>query len=185
MTANANSRGDLPRRRACPVVNDSGKSLGGPDPARRQQPQVGEPRHGVGRVAADRGHADLHDGLGIDRGTRTRRGRGVDERGAPVGVGHDVPGREAAEVRRHAVDANLRAERDVRQRLRCSTPSAVTVTTLCDAPSWTIASGVTVTLIDLPNSEGPAKAGASSLFIVHAAQQHQQDARLRGSKNAA
>ena len=49
------------------------------------------------------------------------------------------------------------------------TPSAVTVTTLCDAPSWTIASGVTVTLMDLPNSEGPANGGASSLFIVHAA----------------
>jgi hypothetical protein len=47
-------------------------------------------------------------------------------------------------------------------------PRAVTATTLCEAPSWVIVSGVIVMVMDVPNSEGPPKAGASSFFIVHA-----------------
>jgi hypothetical protein len=47
-------------------------------------------------------------------------------------------------------------------------PRAVMAMTLCDAPFCSVASGVTETDIELPNSDGPDSGGASWLFMVQA-----------------
>ena len=45
---------------------------------------------------------------------------------------------------------------------------AVIVTSDCEAPSWVSTSGLTVTVIDVPSSEGPVSDGVSVLWTVHA-----------------
>src|SRR4051812_33349971 len=57
-------------------------------------------------------------------------------------------------------------------RLRSGLPfesEAETVMSDCDAPSWVIASGVALTVIPVPYSDGPVSGGVGWFFIVQPA----------------
>ncbi len=55
---------------------------------------------------------------------------------------------------------------------------AVIVTSDCDAPSCVSWSGVTVMVIDVPYSDGPARGGASWFFIVQPADARYADSTM-------